>query len=497
MPINRYACALRLTRSRSLVLSLTTSFVVAGCVVTETDPTPDPTYYPGLAACLGDCPTTCVDAAACDSGLCAEDSGTCIAPSAIVYVSPAGTGTACTQHAPCGDLATAAAAVAPGRADILMAPGRYLGGASFSAALDVRIYGRGAHVLDGSQGSTISAVGSGAVTIYDLAAQSTQASFACASGGALTLRRIDARGMLGVHATDCAALTIADSRFSGGYGVVASASHPQPDQVQIDRTSFLGATIGVRLDHVNARISTSVFEGTKLALDAAVDCMPGTTCVEVLDSEISGASTRTMRLEGQGYLIARNHIHDNPAGGISAKANALRIESNVIRDNGSNAAATVPGLALEYRLCQTSSCAPIVVIGNTIANNRGGANGMTARGAGVDVQGLVAPVLVSNIIADNVPHQLSGPQVRCQITCDSYNDLIRPNYVTAVRRTAPIDGDPQFASSESGDLRPLPGSPARNSGLCAPSTPGVTAMLLDVTSAARNAPCDAGAYEIP
>lgn len=91
---------------------------------------------PQTHACRG-----CVADDECASRVCNRDAGTCAAVADVLYVELTGTGTACTQAAPCGTLAQALAI--PGDHTIRLGVGLHRGTATISGGRAITLHGAG------------------------------------------------------------------------------------------------------------------------------------------------------------------------------------------------------------------------------------------------------------------------------------------------------------------------------------------------------------------
>jgi hypothetical protein len=111
---------------------------------------------------------TCTRDSDCDSGACDLAAGTCVDQGAILYASPGGSAAGvCTQAAPCS-FRRAAELVDPGRRYLVLQPGRYTGGASFTGKTAI-IAANGATVeFADSNRSPIEIGGGSSIQIRDL-----------------------------------------------------------------------------------------------------------------------------------------------------------------------------------------------------------------------------------------------------------------------------------------------------------------------------------------
>jgi hypothetical protein len=156
------------------------------------------------ADCGGDTPVCdaahtcqpCTQDADCPD-LCDEDSGACVAPASILFVSP-GTSGDCSKGSPCGAIGTAVGKVAPGaKRWIKVAP------ANYSEALNFN-------------GVTVEVVGPGATVVPILVASNTPAALVRA-GSNVTLRGLKLAGASGGTSADgvlCAGAAAATTRIT-------------------------------------------------------------------------------------------------------------------------------------------------------------------------------------------------------------------------------------------------------------------------------------------
>lgn len=439
------------------------------------------------ARCAG-----CVSDESCASGMCDRHRATCHEPEAIAYVAPNGEGEACTQAHPCGSLAAAAAALTPTRRTVLLAPGLYHSGAAFDQAFPIELHGAGAIFVGGEANLTLSAHGSADLTIDGIEVSTQGTAFSCRDGATLVLRDVRVHSDVGVAASRCELTVDRAAFYDGGYAIVVeNEAGDEAHRTRISASSFSNVAAAILASHTSLQVASVSIENVGIGILVEANCPGLQTCVTVSDSSISGASLRTLALKGSGFLLARNQVRHNPAGGVQATARVVRIDSNVIAHNGSVTASASPGIQVADAAC-FGCTRQIAIVGNTVAHNKSS----TSHGTGILGGANVAPVLASNIVAANSSLFWGSTQVACQ-TCTSYQDLIEPPTIDGATRLAPAAGDPQFVDAAAGDFHLLATSPARGSGMCAPPLAWMTAIASDVDGQARSQPCDVGAYEMP
>ena len=101
------------------------------------------------------------------SEVCDATGGSCLAEATVLYVSPTGTGTLCTQAQPCGQLATALGLVAGDKKTIKILPGSYTERVTMTN-LAVAIHGQGADLSEASTGEVIRIAGSATIDLFGL-----------------------------------------------------------------------------------------------------------------------------------------------------------------------------------------------------------------------------------------------------------------------------------------------------------------------------------------
>jgi hypothetical protein len=102
-------------------LDATVDAPTVGCTTSASCPATEPVCDPGTRSCRG-----CVADAECESDVCHELAGSCVAESEALYVGPVpGGGGSCTRTAPCSSIATALSMVTPARHTIRIADATY------------------------------------------------------------------------------------------------------------------------------------------------------------------------------------------------------------------------------------------------------------------------------------------------------------------------------------------------------------------------------------
>jgi hypothetical protein len=100
----------------------------------------------------------------CPSHVCDDTSGMCVAGNDVIYMTPTGSGTACTMAQPCGTFSVALAQVTTSRHTIDMAAGSYTDQVSISG-VTVDIHGAGADLTSSAAGPVVSITGVSDVSI--------------------------------------------------------------------------------------------------------------------------------------------------------------------------------------------------------------------------------------------------------------------------------------------------------------------------------------------
>jgi hypothetical protein len=170
-------------------------------------------------ACLGGVCRGCIGDADCGT-VCLAD-GTCADPSRVVYASPTGTGTDCTQPSPC-DLDTATAHVTATTDVVKLAPGLYARSASLVLATTATLAGTTATLM--ASATPALEIDAGDVTVIGLGiAGNGQTGIVCQGGAKLRLHRAQITGAAaGVSATCDVTITRSSIAGNSGYGVVVT-----------------------------------------------------------------------------------------------------------------------------------------------------------------------------------------------------------------------------------------------------------------------------------
>lgn len=176
-----------------------------------------------------------VDDECTSSNVCDAASGACLAEDTVLYISPAGTGTLCTQTQPCGQLATALGLVAGDKRTIKMLPGSYTERVTMTN-LAISIHGQGADLSEASAGEVMRITGASTVDVLGLRIHD---GLGGSGDGILCINDadntpmlilesvvIDSNNGLGVNATKCSVSIIRSAisgNHGGGIGVVSGA----------------------------------------------------------------------------------------------------------------------------------------------------------------------------------------------------------------------------------------------------------------------------------
>lgn len=262
----------------------TTSGACVGCVASSDCPTEKPVCDTGA------CRPCAVDAD-CMSGACSDD-GTCVSPSAIVYVDPAGQDIgSCTPSAPCRSLTYAFTEATDVRPHIVMAAGAYVGTVSSSRTTAdpmVFLHGGGA-TLSAPMNADNSTVATARTTIINLSVVSNSGEAISLAAGAL--KHVHVTGYTrGVSVTGAVTLDdVVVTETGGGYGILSSSA----TTLTMDRVVISGGLNGIDVPNFGTTINatnTLIYGTSDLAVDLTKADGGSLAFVTIADS---GADTGT------------------------------------------------------------------------------------------------------------------------------------------------------------------------------------------------------------
>lgn len=271
----------------------------------------------------------------CASNVCRPD-GSCSDGNDVAFVAQGGSGSACTQLAPCSSLSTA---LGIGKPYIKMT-----GSIADRLTIDSRnvtiLADPGARLTGNTPGTIIKVFGSSQVAIFDLeitggiSSQSPRRELgfgiALQPGNTATLS-VDRVTLIknydGIH-SEAGTVNIARSTFDGD-GVSASGS----GTLNVSESTFLDNDVGIMTENYTG--SVSITRTTFSGNDSGVDLQGGT--ISLSRSTISSCFENgiVIRSGTLGFHIVNNFVVGNRGGGIyvSAAGNGSKIEFNTIVDN--------------------------------------------------------------------------------------------------------------------------------------------------------------------
>ena len=271
----------------------------------------------------------CTQHAQCPvSNVCLPD-GACADPQQVAYVSATGSGTACTQAAPCGSVASAVATNRPiaKLSGTVTGPNNKIQGRTLIVLADPGAslaYGGGAAILDVSSGADIA--------VYDLTFRGgggNNNELISAESGKLTLVRVtlDGGDRDGLSVDFGATVVIAQStiRGSGNVGISAQGGSLTITQ-SIVRDNTRG---GITVNNANFTIVGNVFfhnGGTNSAVGGLA---------------ISNSSAISSRLEFNSF--SQNSAPGGAAPGMQCSAPGFTARNNILSDNGISTSNQVSG----------------------------------------------------------------------------------------------------------------------------------------------------------
>ena len=424
----------------------------------------------------------CEDRAECPSGVCDTGSGQCIAEGQVVYVEDAGSGSSCTQAAPCGSIQDGIDVAGASRPFILVSPGSYNEAVTI-ADKTFTMFAHGAELAPDSAGEPALRVSSGSdITVEGLrlhgATEDDGHGLRCSTGSdrvTIALRDVvidgnEGHGILsfsceiraeaatiednegyGIRAAETAALspltllTLERSvvASSGDHGISASDAIVTLDESEL---------IANRGDGVSALATTVTLTSALVSDNESDGIRAGNSTLKIEDSSITGNGGRGILVEAvafpqsddsarpassEGLEISRSTISDNRGGGVEAAAREFRIENNFIVRNGEG------GEFGGVRIATSESPAHLAF--NTIADNSA-----SSAAGGVSCSFVDTPLTFSsNLIYGNEGEQVAGEN--CDFTFSNIQDGPTEN--------GNIDADPRFVDPQDGDYRLQPDSP--------------------------------------
>jgi hypothetical protein len=418
------------------------------CTVTEHD------------ACTGLTPAcgadnacrACAAHAECPSSACLPD-GSCGTDASVAYVDPMGSGTSCTQLAPCGKISDAVK---------LGKPFVKLHGTineQVSLNTDVTILADpGTTLTDTMNGILLKIDGTIHVAIYDLtisgASGMNNPGISLLSGNTanVSLVRTTVSGNAGggISATG-GTLSISDSTISANPGGGISATG--------------GATVTVSQSKITGNVN------------GGIQTNGGATTVS--QSTISGNTNGGIQTTGGTLTVSQSTISANvPGGGISAMNSVFVIVGNVVFNNGGNVS-SVGGISVSTMMSAMNRLEFNTIVANTAQD-----------GTGSGVHCLAGTFTAKdNIVSDN-RNLTSTTQI--DGGCTHAYTLVHPG--APPTGTGNIGDDPKFVNEGTGDVHLQTTSPARGKADPSADLTGIAAH--DIDGDARVAPADLGADQV-
>jgi len=302
----------------------TSSGACVGCVAASDCSTDKP-------VCDGGACRVCVADADCMSGACADD-GTCVAPTSIVYLDPAGQNVgSCTPSAPCRSLTYAFGQTSDVRPQIVMAPGAYVeagaGGSRTTADPMVYVHGGGA-TLSAPTNADSPTLTTAKSTIIDLSVISGSGEAISLSAG--ELRHVHVTGYTrGVSVTG--AVTLGDVLVTitgGGYGIVSSSA----TTLTMDRVVISGGLNGIDVPNFGTTLNvtnTLIYGTSDLAVDLTKADGGSLAFVTVADS---GADTGTgpRAVACNANVTVRDSIVWAPGSSVRVSLSGCNVANSII-----------------------------------------------------------------------------------------------------------------------------------------------------------------------
>jgi hypothetical protein len=235
------------------------------------------------------------------------------------WVSASGSGTACTQSAPCANFATALAATASGGQINCLTPGEYGNGSTLTITQSVTIncYGVLAGITAPSGSPAISINGSGIqVFLLHLVIDG------------------NGEGTEGIFITNAADVAMHNLLIKGftGQGVLNESSS---EIALLIRDSVIGANGGTAVALAGASGSGALLLNDSIGVSKYGVALTSGNGVTVNNSQIIGNSTGGIyAADGSGMYVVNSSITSNPIGIENAGTSLISVDSSDIQTNG-------------------------------------------------------------------------------------------------------------------------------------------------------------------
>lgn len=270
----------------------------------------------------------CTQHAQCPvSHVCLPD-GACADPQQVAYVSATGSGTACTQAAPCGSVASAVATNRP----IAKLSGAITGPARLESKTLIILADPGASLVPGGGEDVLDVVG-GDVAVYDLAFKGAGGAIrdlvSASNGARLTLIRVslDDSDDSGLSTDTGAMVVVAQSTIRGSRDTGITA-----------RGGSLTVTQSVVHDNARGGITVS---NASFAIVGNVVFRNGGTSSGVGGIAINNSSAMPGRLEFNSF--SQNSAPSGAAPGVQCSAPGFTARNNILSNNGISTSNQVSG----------------------------------------------------------------------------------------------------------------------------------------------------------
>jgi hypothetical protein len=358
------------------------------------------------ALCVLDKCQPCTKHSQCSSHACLPD-GTCADAAQVAYVRPSGSGTACTDSAPCATLTDALHA---GKATVKV---------------------------------------EGNITDNDVAAATTSVTILADAGSQVT--RSSAGTILAVN-NDQTDVRVYDLRITGGMGAMTDMA------VSVSGSGTPKLTLTrVQVDN-NVGIGISATAGT-LTVTQSTITGNGAEGISAMNSTLMATQCKISNNNGFGILAmnaalnaSRNTISGNPGGGIEVNNGSFDITNNFITGNGDSV--SFGGVVINMMNAGIQRFEF-----NTVTNN----NAAAGKATGVSCMGPATPITLSNnIVFDNEigssRTQIGGPN--CNWTYSNIGDSTSTNTITDPLGNK--DADPLFMDVAGKNYHLKSGSPVKD-----------------------------------